>query len=113
MSREKVMMIAVAGAGLFGATLYATRGNASSKTEAKRNQAQEKRDLGLGSAGVGGNADRAENKQITTAESRDKLPSGNPGGGEGAGGSSARRSQVPFPGSSPGASGGGQRGDSK
>lgn len=106
------MMTAAAGAGLIGATVYATRRN-NTNNQDNRNIAQQKRDLGLGGAGIGGNkmagamerggrpgvGDGDPGRQVTTAESRDKLPSGQIGGGEGAGGSSARRTQLPFTGS--------------
>ncbi|EFY92595.1 hypothetical protein MAC_01231 [Metarhizium acridum CQMa 102] len=106
-------MTGAAGAGLIGATIYATRKN-QSETQDNRNMAQQKRDLGLGGAGIGGNriaggterggstgsGDGDPGRQITTAKSRDKLPSGKIGGGEGAGGSGARRTEVSFTGSS-------------
>ncbi|OAA44802.1 hypothetical protein NOR_03556 [Metarhizium rileyi] len=121
MSREKVIMTAAAGAGLIGATIYATRATPT-ETQDKRNKAQQKRDLGLGGAGIGGNhmaggtergpppgpGDGDPKRQVTTAESRDKLPSGAIGGGEGAGGSGARRTQLSFPGSSTLGSSGGE-----
>ncbi|KHN97526.1 uncharacterized protein MAM_04541 [Metarhizium album ARSEF 1941] len=121
MSREKVIMTAAAGAGLIGATIYATRKNRAEAPD-HRNMAQQKYDLGLSGAGIGGNrvagamerggshgrGDGDPGRQITTAESRDKLPSGKIGAGEGAGGSGARRTEIPFSGSS---SNGTSRGD--
>jgi hypothetical protein len=90
-------MTAVAGAGLIGATVYATR-KSPNQTASNRNKTQERRDPALG-----GNADRVQRQRATTAES------GSPGGG----GSGARKSQVSPPGSSPGVFGGDMRGDSK
>lgn len=100
-------MTCAAGAGLIGAAIYATRKN-QTETQDNRNMAQQKRDLGLSGAGIGGNqiaggpergGSPVPGRQITTAESRDKLPSGKIGGGEGAGGSSARRTELSFAGS--------------
>lgn len=105
-------MTCAAGAGLIGATIYATRKN-QAETQDNRNMAQQKRDLGLSGAGIGGNriaggterggspgsGDGDPGRQITTAKSRDKLPWGKIGGGEGAGGSGARRTDVSFAGS--------------
>ncbi|QUC22235.1 uncharacterized protein UV8b_06476 [Ustilaginoidea virens] len=105
-------MTAAAGAALIGGTIYATRGRKEkSGPEVARNRARAKRELGLGGAGIGGNVlsggpeagaapprpDRdPERRAKTTADSRDDLPSGGVGGGEGAGGASARRSQLPY-----------------
>ncbi|KAG5973891.1 hypothetical protein E4U55_000195, partial [Claviceps digitariae] len=114
MSRARVISIAAAGTALIGGTIYATRSpQTQSVAEMKRNKADRARDLGLGSAGMGhtfltggpeaGSAPSrpndggdAERRVKTTAESGDKLPAGGVGGGEGAGGSSARRTEVPF-----------------
>lgn len=100
-------MTCVAGAGMLGAAIYGIRGK-SITSEDNRNKAQQKRDLGLGGAGIGGNhmaggnergpspskGEQKPKRQVTTAKSRDQLPSGDIGGGEGAGGSSARKTQV-------------------
>ncbi|KAG6003128.1 hypothetical protein E4U21_002326 [Claviceps maximensis] len=118
MSRARAFSIAGLGAAFVGGTIYATRSpQKQSVAEMKRNKADRARDLGLGSAGVGGthltggpeagaapsrpdDGDDHAQRVKTTAESGDKLPSGGVGGGEGAGGSSARRTEVPFGGRS-------------
>ncbi|TFA99519.1 hypothetical protein CCMA1212_008687 [Trichoderma ghanense] len=114
MSRERLAMTALAGVGVVGATVYATRrgGSKKSDTQERRDKAQETRELGLGSAGVGGNRMAGgpsnsaapsgperdpKDRQVTTADSRDKLPSGGVGGGEA--GSKSDHSSWPNPGS--------------
>ncbi|KAG5916710.1 hypothetical protein E4U53_004283, partial [Claviceps sorghi] len=94
MSRARAISIAAAGTALIGGTIYATRApQKQSVPEMKRNRADRARDLGLGSAGVGGNfmtggpeagaapsrpddGDDAARRVRTTAESGDKLPAG-------------------------------------
>ncbi|OAA32314.1 hypothetical protein AAL_01646 [Moelleriella libera RCEF 2490] len=106
MSQGRALMIATAGAAAIGGAFYATRGSKSS-AQARKDAADSKRDLGLGGVGVGGNVltggpesgpprpDKDPQRSTkTTAESRDKLPSGGLGGGEGAGGSSARKTDL-------------------
>ncbi|KAK1242052.1 hypothetical protein MKX07_000038 [Trichoderma sp. CBMAI-0711] len=98
MSRQRLAMTAMAGVGVLGATMYATRrGGSKNDAQERRDKAQETRELGMGSAGVGGNRmvggpsnsaapsgpERDPNsRQVTTADTRDKLPSGGVGGGE-------------------------------
>lgn len=89
-------MTAIAGVGIISATIYATRksGSKMDDTQKRRNKAQETRELGLGSAGVGGNrmtggpsksaalsgSERdPERHQVTTADSKEELPSGSVG----------------------------------
>ncbi|KAG6076430.1 hypothetical protein E4U15_005141 [Claviceps sp. LM218 group G6] len=112
MSRSRLMAVAVAGSALIGGAFYATRRpEKQSPEELRRNKADRARDLGLGSAGMGHNlvtggpeAGAApsrpdETDRIrpvhTTASSKDKLPSGGAGGGEGAGRTSARATELP------------------
>ncbi|UKZ79463.1 hypothetical protein TrVFT333_007218 [Trichoderma virens FT-333] len=93
-------MTAVAGVGIIGATFYATRKNESKVDDAqsRRNRAQETRELGLGSADVGGNrmtggpsnsaapsgTERDHQRdQANTASAKEALPTGGVGGGEG------------------------------
>ncbi|KAL6864248.1 hypothetical protein J3F83DRAFT_716037 [Trichoderma novae-zelandiae] len=91
-------MTALAGVGVVGATVYATRRRGpQSAVQDRHDKAQETRDLGMGGAGVGGNRMAGgpsssaapsgperdpSSRQVTTASSRDQLPSGGAGGGE-------------------------------
>ncbi|KAG6095379.1 hypothetical protein E4U30_002501 [Claviceps sp. LM220 group G6] len=101
MSRSRLMAVAVAGSALIGGAFYATRRpEKQSPEELRRNKADRARDLGLGSAGMGHNLvtggpeagaapsrpDETDRMRPvhTTASSKDKLPSGGAGGGEGA-----------------------------
>lgn len=101
-------VVAVGIATLLGMSVYSMR-TAHSSTS---NKAQDKRELGLRGAGIGGNknaggpefgTNSVERKEQTTAP-KSELPSGGVGGGEGKGGTSARavelhtreRSQVCF-----------------
>ncbi|KAG6026139.1 hypothetical protein E4U19_002761 [Claviceps sp. Clav32 group G5] len=112
MSRSRLMAVAVAGSALIGGTFYATRRpEKQSPEELRRNKADRARDLGLGSAGMGHNLvtggpeagaapsrpDETDRMRPvhTTASSKDKLPSGGAGGGEGAGRTSARATELP------------------
>ncbi|RFU75851.1 hypothetical protein TARUN_6377 [Trichoderma arundinaceum] len=93
-------MTAIAGAGIIGAALYSTRKNKNTNdVQQRRSKAEETRELGLGSAGVGGNRmtggpanaaalsgpDRDSDQQVTTAGSKKELPSGGIGGQGGSG----------------------------
>ncbi|KAL7945834.1 hypothetical protein V8C42DRAFT_45310 [Trichoderma barbatum] len=96
MSRQRLAMTAIAGVGVISAAFYVTRKDDPKKndTQIRREKAQETRDLGLGSAGVGGNrmtggpsnsaapsgAERDPNRRQVT--SKEELPSGGVGGGE-------------------------------
>ncbi|KAG6269965.1 hypothetical protein E4U47_003876 [Claviceps purpurea] len=112
MSRSRLMAVAVAGSALIGGAFYATRRpEKQSPEELRRNKADRARDLGLGSAGMGHNQvtggpeagaapsrpDETDRMRPvhTTASSKDKLPSGGAGGGEGAGRTSARATELP------------------
>ncbi|KAJ6441619.1 COP9 signalosome complex subunit 5 [Purpureocillium lavendulum] len=111
MSKRNVGMIAAAGAAVIGVGLYSntSRKEPSSQAGPGRNQAQAKRGHGLSGAGVGGNMmtggteleaspgrfDKDPEQKTGTTAPPSKLPSGGVGGGEGAGGSSARKMQVP------------------
>ncbi|KAG6263663.1 hypothetical protein E4U49_002151 [Claviceps purpurea] len=112
MSRSRLMAVAVAGSALIGGAFYATRRpEKQSPEELRRNKAERARDLGLGSAGMGHNQvtggpeagaapsrpDETDRMRPvhTTASSKDKLPSGGAGGGEGAGRTSARATELP------------------
>ncbi|KAG5924061.1 hypothetical protein E4U61_001717 [Claviceps capensis] len=112
MSRSRLMAVAVAGSALIGGAFYATRRpEKQSPEELRRNKADRARDLGLGSAGMGLNQvtggpeagaapsrpDETDRMRPvhTTASSKDKLPSGGVGGGEGAGRTSARATELP------------------
>ncbi|KAG6207820.1 hypothetical protein E4U35_000618 [Claviceps purpurea] len=112
MSRSRLMAVAVAGSALIGGAFYATRRpEKQSPEELRRNKADRARDLGLGSAGMGHNQvtggpeagaapsrpDETDRMRPvhTTASSKDKLPSGGAGGGEGAGRTSARTTELP------------------
>ncbi|PTB66501.1 hypothetical protein BBK36DRAFT_1201401 [Trichoderma citrinoviride] len=111
MSRERLAMTALAGVGVVGATIYATRrGGPKTDAQDRRDKAQETRELGLGSAGVGGNRmaggpsnsaapsgperDPAD-RQVTSSDAKGKLPSGGVGGGEA--GSKSDHSKWPNP----------------
>ncbi|KAG6279803.1 hypothetical protein E4U48_008289 [Claviceps purpurea] len=112
MSRSRLMAVAVAGSALIGGAFYATRRpEKQSPEELRTNKADRARDLGLGSAGMGHNQvtggpeagaapsrpDETDRMRPvhTTASSKDKLPSGGAGGGEGAGRTSARATELP------------------
>ncbi|KAG5989373.1 hypothetical protein E4U52_005632 [Claviceps spartinae] len=112
MSRSRLMAVAVAGSALIGGAFYATRRpEKQSPEELRRSKADSARDLGLGSAGMGHNLvtggpeagaapsrpDETDRMRPvhTTASSKDKLPSGGAGGGEGAGRTSARAAELP------------------
>ncbi|RCI11667.1 hypothetical protein L249_7728 [Ophiocordyceps polyrhachis-furcata BCC 54312] len=116
MSRQKLAMTAGAGALAIG-LFYRHQSKAAKKQDENpsRHGAHAKRDLGLQGAAVGGNAvvgsadlNARRNRQPSRSPAPlEKLPSGGTGGGEGAGGSSARRTQ--FPCSSSGQSFGGEK----
>ena len=100
MSQQRFGSIALAGAVALGVGVYASR-----HTD-ERNSARQKRDMGLNGAGIArtgtaGGTERGErsaghtDQQVTSAKSRDALPSGGVGGGVGAGGSSARAVEMP------------------
>lgn len=84
-------MTTIAGVSMIGVIFYATRKN-ESKTNAqiRSNKAQETRELGLGSAGVGGNrmTGGPSNAAAPSGSERDaqsgqaQLPTGGVGGGE-------------------------------
>lgn len=110
MSRRFAPMIAAAGAAAAAVGIYRSRQGkaADSQDGPSRNPAHTKRDLGLGGAGVGGNQvvgsaelgasrgrpDQDPEAKTGTTASPSELPSGGVGGGEGAGGSNARRVQL-------------------
>ncbi|KAL7912182.1 hypothetical protein GGI35DRAFT_444609 [Trichoderma velutinum] len=92
MSRQRLAMTTIAGVGMIGAIFYATRKDESKMDNAqiRRNKAQETRELGLGSAGVGGNrmTGGPSNSAAPSGSERDfqrdqpQLPTGGVGGGE-------------------------------
>ncbi|RDA87070.1 hypothetical protein CP532_0182 [Ophiocordyceps camponoti-leonardi (nom. inval.)] len=119
-------MTAAAGAGALGIGLFYRRQSNPSSSSTKDNQqddnnkpsrhsAHAKREFGLEGAAVGGNAivgstelaAKREQQPSRSPAPLEKLPSGGIGGGEGAGGSSARRTQFPY--SSSGQSFGGEK----
>ncbi|RDA91778.1 hypothetical protein CP533_2840 [Ophiocordyceps camponoti-saundersi (nom. inval.)] len=112
MSRQKLAMTAAAvGAGALGISLYNRRSSPNPETSKderpSRHSAHAKREFGLEGAALGGNAivgstelgaKRGQQPSRSPAP-LEKLPSGGIGGGEGAGGSSARKTQFPYSGS--------------
>ncbi|KAK4085504.1 uncharacterized protein Triagg1_494 [Trichoderma aggressivum f. europaeum] len=92
MSRQRLAMTTIAGVGMISVIYYATRKNESAANNAqlRRNQAQDIRELGLGSAGVGGNrmTGGPSNSAAPSGSERDpqrdqvQLPTGGVGGGE-------------------------------
>ncbi|KAL5088413.1 hypothetical protein Trisim1_006621 [Trichoderma cf. simile WF8] len=91
MSR-RLTMTTIAGVSMVGVIFYATRKNESKtdNSQIRRNKAQETRELGLGSAGVGGNkmTGGPSNAAAPSGSERDsqsgkvQLPTGGVGGGE-------------------------------
>ncbi|KAF4595981.1 hypothetical protein GQ602_001594 [Ophiocordyceps camponoti-floridani] len=117
MSR-KIALTAATGATALGVGLFYRRSAASEDQSSSppRNSASAKRNHGLEGAAVGGNAmvgtteldaARSGPPAISSPAPREKLPSGGVGGGEGAGGSTARKTQFPI--ASTGASFGGEK----
>ncbi|KAL7935183.1 hypothetical protein V8C35DRAFT_266723 [Trichoderma chlorosporum] len=98
MSREKLAMTAIAGVGVLSVAMYATRKKEPkmNDSQTRKNKAQETRELGLGSAGVGGNrmaggpsssaapsgSERDPQSGQAATASKEELPSGGVGGGE-------------------------------
>lgn len=92
MSRQRLTMTMIGGVSMLGVIFYATRKNDSKTDNAqiRRNKAQDTRELGLGSAGVGGNrmtggpsssaAPSGSEKDIQGGQVQ--LPTGGVGGGE-------------------------------
>lgn len=106
MSRQRLAMVALAGAGVIGATMYFPRRNDSRMNDVqdRRNKAQETRELGLGSAGVGGNKMTGgpsnsatpsgpekdpRYREVGTGDSKRNLPAGGVSSGYGGGGTTA------------------------
>ncbi|PHH77083.1 hypothetical protein CDD80_952 [Ophiocordyceps camponoti-rufipedis] len=123
MSR-KLALTAATGATALGIGLFYRRSTASedqgssssSSSSPPRHSASAKRNHGLEGAAVGGNAivgtteldaARSGPPAISSPAPREKLPSGGVGGGEGAGGSTARKTQFPM--ASKGTSFGGEK----
>ncbi|KAL7788026.1 hypothetical protein V8C43DRAFT_323837 [Trichoderma afarasin] len=85
-------MTMIGGVSMLGVIFYATRKNDSKtdNSQLRRNQAQETRELGLGSAGVGGNrmTGGPSSSAAPSGSERDiqggqvQLPTGGVGGGE-------------------------------
>ncbi|KAM6484117.1 hypothetical protein HDV62DRAFT_357447 [Trichoderma sp. SZMC 28011] len=92
MSRQRLTMTMIGGVSMLGVIFYATRKNDSKTDNAqlRRNKAQETRELGLGSAGVGGNkmTGGPSSSAAPSGSERDiqggqvQLPTGGVGGGE-------------------------------
>ncbi|KAM4065483.1 hypothetical protein HRG_004212 [Hirsutella rhossiliensis] len=109
MNRQRAAMTAAAGAAVIGVGMYSNTKGQKDEPQVQRHNAHVKRDMGLSGAGVGGNAmtgstdisaappSSHKNLERTTRTTAaiEKLPSGGVGGGEGAGGSSARKMQLP------------------
>lgn len=98
MSKQNTSILVIAGAGVIGASIYTMKYRKDPAQQSK-NKTQDKKDLGLGGAGVGltgaagGNEraiDPSQDRKVSTAAPKEKLPSGGVGGGAGAGGTSAR-----------------------
>lgn len=105
MSQQKRIMLAVAGAGAFGAAFYASRGRRSQDNQQSSNKARDKRDMGLQGAGIGmtgaaGGNERAidpiKDRKVNTTAPPEKFPPAGLGGGAGAGGPSARAIELPM-----------------
>ncbi|KAL6695036.1 hypothetical protein J3F84DRAFT_375923 [Trichoderma pleuroticola] len=92
MSRQRLAMTTIGGVSMISVILYATRKNESKTDNAqiRRYKAQETRELGLGSAGVGGNkmTGGPSDSAAPSGSERDlqsgqvQLPAGGVGGGE-------------------------------
>lgn len=107
MSKRNVGLIAAAGAAVIGVGLYSNTSRTADSSQAApgRNRAQAKRDHGLSGAGVGGNMMSGGTELEASPGRPDKdpeqkvgttaPPSGGIGGGEGVGGSSAQKMQIP------------------
>ncbi|KJZ79518.1 hypothetical protein HIM_00987 [Hirsutella minnesotensis 3608] len=110
MSKQKVIVTAALGTTAIGAAMFTNRGGRKDTAEPQRHSAHAKRDHGLGGAGVEGNAmtgnaelsatptqsERNQERKTGTTAPKEKLPSGGVSGGEGAGGSTARKTQLPM-----------------
>lgn len=107
MSQEKKLMLAMAGVGVIGAAIYATRGGSSKVSNQSPNKTRDKKNMGLEGAGIagtgaaGGNEraiDPNQDKKLKTTAPVEELPSGGGvGGGPGAGGMGARAIELPTP----------------
>lgn len=92
-------VVAASIAALLGMSIYSMRTSQASASS----KAQDKRDLGLQGAGIGGNKNAGgpefgfnpAEEQPQTPASKSQLPSGEIGGGEGKGGTSARNVELP------------------
>ncbi|EHK41474.1 hypothetical protein TRIATDRAFT_84723 [Trichoderma atroviride IMI 206040] len=109
MSRQRLTMVALAGVGVIGATMFFPRkANPQNDVQERRNKAQDARDLGLGSAGVGGNKTTGgpsdsttpsgpdkdpRYREVDTGDSKQYLPAGGVSTGRGGGGSTASASE--------------------
>lgn len=109
MSRQRLTMVALAGAGVIGATmLFPRKANQRNDVQERRDKAQDARELGLGSAGVGGNRMTGGPSDSTTPSGPDKdpryrevdtggskqhLPAGGVSTGRGGGGTTASASE--------------------
>lgn len=115
-------MVALAGVGAIGATMMFPRKTDSKRNDVqdRRDKAQETRELGLGSAGVGGNKmtggpsnsttsgpDKDPRyREVDTGDSKQYLPAGGVSSGRGGGGTTASASEkLGFKGSFLGGSG--------
>jgi hypothetical protein len=120
MSKQNTAVLALAGAGVLGAGIYTMKYRKDPPQQSK-NKTQDKKDMGLGGAGVGltgaaGGNERAihpgkDHEEHTTAP-KEKLPSGGVGGGAGAGGTGSRAVEFGQK-SGPGSFGGSESNNSK
>ena len=110
MSRQNTALLATAAVGVLGAGIY-TLNYREEPAQLSKNKAQDKKDMGLGGAGIGqtgsagGNEraiDPSKDRKVFSSAPKENLPSGGVGGGAGAGGTGARAvefGQKPGPGS--------------